>query len=185
MAMTTQDILWEDGRPNMGGLQTRCWYGFARDVQTWPVVQAWDEASNFTQLVTLGNQMYMKNGKQCHELYLTMDTGELKASNVGEIDGKSFEPGFELFHPGTRAEMLGFAQWINNSNLFFFVLDTESIVYMVGNQMFPAKVETSEITSGKLTKDRRGWKLMVKSRGISPMYVYPDSFTIPTTPSAS
>jgi len=183
--MIYQDIKWDDGRPNMGGLQTRYWYGFANEVLTWPVVQAWNVASTLAQLVTLENQIYMKTGKQCWEGYLTMDTGELKAANVGEIDGKSFEPSFDLFFPGMKAEALGFAQWINNSNMFFFVLDTDNVTYMVGNQMFPAKVESSEITSGKLTKDRRGWKLSVKSRGITPVQIYPEGFTIPVTPSAS
>lgn len=178
-----EDILWEDGRPNMGGAQTQWHYGFAREVKYWPEIPAWDVAASYDALVTCTTAIVMKMDKQCYEGYLTMDTGEIKSMGVGEFDGKSFEHTFELFIPGSMAKALGFAQWINNSNLVFFPKNAEGDTYIIGNKAFPAKVDTTEIATGKATKDRKGWKLIVRSRGIGPAPLY--TFDVPITPAVS
>lgn len=165
------DLNWpSEGQDNAGGLRTIGFYAPIGDFVSIPKVPA--NPVDMSAVAKITTDFNFKTGKGWRKIYSTMDTSEVKSTQVGELDGKSFEHSAEFFHPGNKAEALGFCRLINNGSFIFLFIEPEGNVRVVGSEAFPAKTESIEQTTGKATADRKGTTIMVKGRGLGPAPIY-------------
>ncbi len=160
MSFTFQDIDKDlkDGQ-NMGGIPQVVYFGFHKDVETWPSRP--ENPSNVADLGKLTGSVVMKAGTNMFKLYLTDDTGELEMEPVGEKDGKSFVMHLRLFTPGLHDKVLGFMNASKNENLVFIVPDNNGFHYLMGDELRPATYEGADDVAGtsKETAGRRGMSM--------------------------
>lgn len=172
--MDLQDINWTDGSDNTGGVQQNIYFARLADIETLPepIVNDSTASGSFSQLVTINANIVMKAGKTFFKMYCTLETAGIKSDTQGELDGKSFKNELEFFHPGSQAEALGFAQWAKNSSLIFLVPELDGTVRLLGNNAYPAKMESSPFDTGKKTSDRKGgtFKFMSVRKGPAPIF---------------
>lgn len=170
MADDFTDILWADSQDNPGGTQTKLFYIPLAEIANYPKLP--QAPSDLSDLVGFRDPIVPLPGKKFHELYVTMDTAEVKSDSVGDIDGKSYKISVDFYHPGSNGKALGFKRKVNNSNMVFLVPEVDGTVKVIGSPQFPAKVSTGDHTSGKATEDRRGLNMMLTSKGVTPAIIY-------------
>lgn len=141
---------------NMGGITQIVYYGFHKDVETWPTKP--DAPLTVEENGVLTGDIAMKTGTKMFSLYITDDTGEFNIESVGEVDGKSFVEHLSFFHPGLQSKILGFINAAKNDNLFFVVTDAEGQQYLMGDELRPAVYQGSPdgAGTGKETAARKG-----------------------------
>ncbi len=148
---------------NMGGIKQFLWYGYHRDVKTWPTPPDPAAPLSLEANGTFAGNIAMHEGKRLFKMYITDDTGELKMPLVGEIDGQSLEMDLNIFHPGLQKKILGFVNANKNENLVFIVSDAEGQRYILGDKERPCVMVNGEgLGTGKQTKDRKGSGLSFK-----------------------
>lgn len=182
MAITLEDINKNlPGGCNPGGIAQRVYFGFYKDVKTWPAKPDLETVTSLEDLASLTGNIAMNTGTRLWELYITDDTGEFKIEPVGEKDGKSFVEHLSLFHPGLQKTILGFVNAAKNENLVFIVEDNAGQMFIMGDEKNPATMEGSPdgMGTGKATADRRGVSLEFTFKTCN-VYVY--SGTVPLTP---
>lgn len=176
--MDFTDILKDlkDGE-NMGGLPQKVYFGYHKDVATWPTKPV--TPVSIEEASVLVGDIVMVEGKRMFELYITDDTGEFKIDPVGESDGKSFVEKLTLFHPGLSAKVLGFMNASKNDNLVFIVPDNNGNMYLMGDSLRPATFSASPDGFGtsKETAGRRGAS-MEFSYKTSNAYLYTGSIPL-------
>jgi hypothetical protein len=172
------DLLWPDGTDNIGGTQVNHYYAPLNDFQILPVVVT--PAVSLEDTVTIEDDVVFYTGHKFFKIYSTIDTGRVADKLVGELDGKSFEHTFEWFFPGTRAKALALITKFANSNMIFIASEADGQKRLIGSTKFPAKLSMSDVDTGAKTADRKGIKMKVESRGISPAPIYTGA--IPLTP---
>lgn len=145
-------------RDNMGGIPSFVYYGFARDVETWPELPELDATTDVDVFNELDSVPVLATGKTIRRLYVSPQTGEVKSALVGPTDGKSHKYTLDITHPGTQKEIAGFTRLVKNAGLFFLVPDENrpGEYQMMGSKFQPAKMATNEATTGKKTEDLRG-----------------------------
>lgn len=167
-----EHVLWEDGQDNPGGLQTVAFYApisaFADD----GIPQVPANPVAFAEAVEISTDFVFKPGEGFRKLYLTEDTGMMEDESIGERDGKSWRNKMKAFHPGTKAEALGFARWANNTGLIWVVVEADGQKRIVGSEQFPAKIDTNVITTTETTDGRRGQTLESSCASITPAPIY-------------
>ncbi|PJJ59432.1 hypothetical protein [Hymenobacter chitinivorans] len=89
------------------------------------------------------------------EIYITLDSNELKAEIVGERDGRGLKVSFEGFHPGNKPESLEFLNIVKNIGGIMLVPDADDTYIQVGAKGLPVEL-TPSWGSGKLSSGRRG-----------------------------
>lgn len=168
------------GGNNMGGLQQYLWYGYHKDVLTWPTAPNPNLENTLEENGKYTGNLEMKPGKRLFKMYITDDTGELKVPIVGEMDGQSFEFDLTIFHPGMQKKLLGFVNANKNENLVFIAPDSEGQKYILGDAQRPCTMVNGEgLTTGKATKDRKGAGLAFKYKANNVLAyegTIPDSF---------
>ncbi len=158
LALNAKNITYKQGTYNPGGIEGRVYYAFDEDIAKWPdrlINIDTLNATEFAELVTipLADKFVFKTGKCFHELYCTLETGELKYSLIGARDGKSFSNSMEVSYPSNDEEFLGFLASSANRRLVFLVVEQNGKVKVLGTPKFPAQLETVEGTTGKLVED--------------------------------
>ncbi|AMJ65037.1 hypothetical protein [Hymenobacter sp. PAMC 26628] len=154
--MDTQNLTHIAGSDNTPGIQQEIFYAPLEDIQTLPLPDKDDSASTtgtFADLVTITSDIVMKPGKQFRSIYVTLEEGELKHEAQGETDSMSYKNHLEFAHPGSKAEVLGFAQWVKNNNIVFLVPEVDGQVRLLGNRAYPAKMATAPGSTGKKSTD--------------------------------
>ncbi|MNE43121.1 hypothetical protein D3C80_1372810 [compost metagenome] len=184
MSLTAKDILWPQGRLNPGGIGQHILYAFEEDILTWPTGLNPDTetATSYNDLVTIATPFIMKTGKQFFKLHCTLEEGEVKFTQVGPRDSKSFENSVEISFPGNEAEFLGFIAAAANRKIVALVPEMNGKTRIIGHQLFPAQIESVEGTSGKKVADGRSTKVVIKSAAGTPAPIY--TAAIPLTPAA-
>lgn len=172
--MNAKAITWPQGRYNPGGT-TKVYYAFKEDILSFPELADPETATTFESLVEYANPIVLKTGKQFHELYCTLETGELRSTVVGPRDGKGFENFMEISFPGSEAEFLGFQAASLNRELVFVVMEKNKKVRVLGSLEDPATVDSSEGTTGKTVADARATVMTFKATGatVPPIYTSP------------
>lgn len=89
------------------------------------------------------------------EIYITLDSNELKGEPVGERDGRGQKITFEGFHPGNKPESLEFLNIVKNTDGIMLVPDADGTYIQVGTKGLPVELAPS-FGSGKLSGGRRG-----------------------------
>jgi hypothetical protein len=185
MAITLIDIDKNlPGGCNPGGIVQRVFYGFWKDVETWPTKPDLAVVTTLEALAVLTGDIVMKTGKRLWEIYITDDTGEFKCELVGEKDGKSFIEHLSLFHPGLQKTIVGFMNAAKNENLVFIVEDNTGQLYLMGDASRPATLEGSPdgMGTGKETAARRGVSMEFTYKTCN-IYIYEGD--IPLTPAVA
>lgn len=172
------DLLWPDGQDNIGGTQVNHYYAPLVTFQYLPTVP--DVPATLGEMVTISEDVEFYTGKKFLKIYSTLDTGKVADKLVGEFDGKSFEHSFEWFFPGTMDQALALISKFANSNMIFIASEANGQKRMIGTRKFPAKLAMADVDTGAKTSERKGIKLRVESRGITPAPIYTGS--IPLTP---
>lgn len=170
--MNAEDIKYPQGRYNPGGVSGPILYAFEEDIASFPELDNPETALTFESLIELKEAIKMKVGKQFHELYCTLETGELKDTVVGPRDGKGFENSMEISFPGNPSKFLGFKAAAANRNLVFIVPEKNKVIRVLGSKSDPAALDTGEGTSGKAIADARASVLTFKASGATPPPVY-------------
>ena len=177
MAIIPSDILWTDGQDNDAGLASELYYAPLADVATFPAVIA--VPTNFDEKVTVSSDFVMQSGKQFFQIYGTLEKGSVISTLVGERDGKSFENMAKFVHPGNKPYLLGFLEYLKNTNLVFIVKELDGQMRIIGSEDLPAKIDAAESTTGEAVADLKHIEITVKSIGrIAPVY----TGTVPLTP---
>ncbi len=158
LALNMGNLLWGDGDDNMGGIRTTAYYCLHTEIAAGghaaPVSRA--AATTMAELGTIAVDHTFKPTKGWKRLYNTEDSGMVESTMQGEKDGKSWINKIKLFHPGNRAEVLGFMRWIQNAGCYFVGVDAEGKQRMVGSEHYPAKLDTSTITTTETAAGRKG-----------------------------
>jgi hypothetical protein len=136
------------GGANMGGIPQAVYFGYHKDVDTWPTEPDLATATDIEDVAALAGDIAMKPGTNFFKLYLTDDTGEFEVESVGEKDGKSWVLHLRLFHPGLQKKILGFINVAKNENLVFVVPDNNGNQFLMGDALRPATFEGSPDGSG-------------------------------------
>lgn len=141
---------------NMGGLTQLVYFGYYKDVESFPTPPA--SPATLTEAATLTGDLVMKSGTRMWQMYLTDDTGEYKMELAGETDGHSYVNHLILFHPGLQDKILGFMRAAKNENLVFVVVDSDGQKYIMGDQYRAAVLAGSPdgAGTGKTTAARKG-----------------------------
>lgn len=153
--MLLTDILWEDGSDNMGGLRTEAFYCFHSEVQNHAAPNAPGTATALSQLVTCTDHTF-KQGKGWKKIYTTEDTGMVESTLQGEKDGKSFINKIKLHFPGAGLDIMGLIRYGINAGWYAIGVDAEGRRRLVGSQYWPAKLDTSTITTTETAAGLKG-----------------------------
>lgn len=139
--MDTQDLTHVSGSDNTPGVQQTIYYTTLDNIVTLPLPDQDNSASptgTFADLVTITKDILVK--KPLSSIYVTLEEGELKHESQGEMDSISFKNVLEFTHPGSKPEVLGFAQWVKNNNIVFLVPEVDGQVRLLGHRAYPAKM---------------------------------------------
>jgi hypothetical protein len=169
-----KNIEWEDGSDNTSGIQTKLLVAKMSDILTFPKPVLDDSTGDgeFENLVTITGNFVMKPYKKFIELYVTLETGELKHESQGELDGISFLNQLEFLIPGSKKQVLGFTQWAKNSSLCFIVTEADGQQRVLGHPGYPAKMVSAPGTTGKAPADRKSSTFTFKSSRKGPAPVF-------------
>jgi len=169
--MNGQAIIFPAGRYNPAGL-TKVYYTFVENIAAFPTLAKPETATTFASLVEYVQAIVMQTGMQFHELYCTLEEGEIKSNLVGARDGKGYENMLEISFPGNESEFLGFKAAAANRGLVFLIKEKNSKIRVLGSLEDPAFMESDDSTSGKKIADSRKSTLTFKASGSTPAPVY-------------
>lgn len=145
-----------DGQ-NMGGIPQVVYYARYEDVSVWPKRPVGGTGVTLAKMGELTGNLEMKAEKFFHRLYVTDDEGKLDIEGVGEKDGKSFVMKLRVYHPGLNSRLLGFMNLAKNSNLVFVVPDSNGGLFLLGDEMRAAAMDSIDgMTTGQKTEERPG-----------------------------
>ncbi|MDJ1500468.1 hypothetical protein [Xanthocytophaga agilis] len=169
------DLLHVDGDDNTSGVGQYIYVAKEKEILVLPLPDQDDSSAatgSLADLVTITRDIEMLPGKDFKRIYVTLETGELKHDAQGELDGMSFLNQLDFFMPGSRAEVLGFAQWAKNSSLIFLIPELDGQIRMLGHRAYPAKMIPASGTTGKASADRKGSNFSFKSvrKGPAPIF---------------
>ena len=166
-----EDVLWAQGKDNMGGLVGDIYFCPTEDV-------------DFTTPPTLtGNTIdaiAVKAGKKFFRVYHTRGTGKIDDNIIGERDGKAYENMLEFFHPGNSEAMQKFKRLVKNTPGVWVAKDTDGKFRVLGivalgeegseivSLDMPAYVDTAPGTTGAAVEERRGTTMTVRSESPHP-----------------
>lgn len=163
--MPFEDLLWTQGKDNMGGLNGYIYFCPTEDIDTalLPTIG--------TDNISLTGDFACKSTKKFIQIYFTKSTGKLDDTGVGERDGKSRENLLEFFFPGSERKVESFKQMIQNTPGIWIYEDAEGNqrvvgVSIIGGELslgFPAYAEAINGTSGAASADRKGTTFQVKA----------------------
>lgn len=156
--MELQDIIHQGG-DNVPGIGQYIWYIDINDVETLPRPDTDDplsESGKIADLATIKKNIVLKENKKFNQLYVTLETGTLRSETQGAMDCKNSLNVLEFFHPGTKAEALGFKRLAQNKSLIFLVPELDGQWRLFGNKNYPAKLDAGNGENGPETSGRKG-----------------------------
>jgi hypothetical protein len=160
MPLITDDITHTDGADNTPGLYQKAFLIPRSFVETMPDPVQTDPAAagnfDYEDLVTIIDNIVMKENKAPIAVYSTLEEGELKSMMQGSIDGKTFAPEITVFFPGNKKEIMGFVSWAKNNHFYVIAQDADEKKMLIGHKVCPAVLDKFEFTSGKKGDDRKG-----------------------------
>ena len=161
MAIELEDLTKEACGDNTPGIRGFVYYASAEDIAVFPA----SIPADFTGIGSYVGDFEMKSGKVFKKLYCTLEMGDLSADLVGARDGKSFGNKLEISHPGNAAQAIGFAEAVKNQNLVFIVPAMSGGYRVLGDQIFPASLDTANIVSGKTNGDTKASSFIFEAKG--------------------
>lgn len=170
-----EELDYQEGKNNMGGLRPVGWYGFCEDAETIPEPDA--NATTLALSVTAVGDIAMKAGKVMYPMYGELETAGLKGEVQGERGSYSHKRTASWFIPGSAPVNLGAARGFLNRRMFFVFKEMNGQMRLMGNKDLPCDVKSNDDTGTK-TADTKGISLEITDYGFGPVPVY--TGTIPT-----
>jgi len=169
--MNGESILYPSGRYNPAGT-TKAYYAYVEDILSFPTLADSETATTHESLVNYTAAIVMKQGKQFHEYYGTLEESELKGTLVGPRDGKGWENTFEISHPGNDAKAVGFHAASANRPIVWLVKEKNAKLRVLGSLEDPSYLDAGDYTSGKKIADSRRTITTYKASGATPPPIY-------------
>ncbi|MGB4775708.1 MAG: hypothetical protein WBP45_11075 [Daejeonella sp.] len=149
--MSYKDLLGPDGSENnMGGTRQFLSYAKHSDVLTWGTPD--DAPADEDDKCVIADAHAMKTGKKFNKLYVTVDTSELEAAVMGEIDGRGTKFSLKFFHPGSKKDIIRFQNEAKNDKFVFLVPLSDGTVIQLGDENWCSYIVggfKSDKTSGR------------------------------------
>lgn len=114
-------------------------------------------------------------GKGWVQLYTTLDTGQLTAEMVGDRDSKVQNPKVECKHPGSKEEILAFADAAKNDEFICLVQGLNNEWLQLGSDGLEALI-MGNYDSGKVSGGYKGWTFTIESFG--KIFLYEGTITM-------
>jgi len=169
------DLDWASGQNNMAGLQVIGYWAPVDDFETIPARKAEDFASatNGTEVIELESTtgFVFKTGKCFKKIYGTLEEGEIKDTQQGPRDGRSYKSEMPWVYPGTKKEALAWAAGVANTPMVVIGIEGNGQRRVLGTGGFPAYAKV-DITTGKAGADRKGLAIVFETIGPTPAPVY-------------
>jgi hypothetical protein len=144
------DLKGPEGKDNTPGLKGRAFFAPEHYFEANGIVGVGADG------VTIAGPHVFKSGEGFHELYITLDSNELKMETTGERDGRGKSVTLEFFHPGNSVEVAQFDRVVKNTSGILLIETPDGEVIQVGSAGLGTEI-TGAFTSGKLSGGRRGW----------------------------
>lgn len=146
---------------NIGGLTKRWWFAPKSEFLSIAAALDFKDAvvgSTPSELVDISDDHTFDTGKGFITGYCTRDRGVMKATVVGDRDGRGSKMTAELFVPGTNATTLGQLRMIKNDSGIWLLEGADGIIYQAGSERFPCEA-TVEFDVAKNESGVRGTKI--------------------------
>lgn len=163
--MAFEDLVWSQGKQNMGGLIAEVLFCPIDDVDkdTIPALDA--------DGVTITGDIVLATNKKWIQIYHTRGTGKIDSNSVGERDGKSFENICEFNFPGGEKAVVAHNKQVLNTPGLYIGKDTDGNYRLLGVSVIngavsfemPAYTESIVATTGAASADKRGTTYQAKS----------------------
>lgn len=156
------------GKPVIPGLKTTLYAIHACDIETFPVVGAYDPASPAAS-VTLSGDIVPKAGKNFVSVPIIIDLGHVDNELVGNVGSKSFTNKLYFNLAGTEAETLAWHQRTGNGCMVFVVEEKSGNKRVIGTKDIPAHYESLMVSNGP--EDSRSTAVVFDTTGkVAPIY---------------
>lgn len=169
---------------NLGGMESKHYYCFVDDIDTWPDGMSPDfiAAAGFGALVTIAESdpFVMKTGKCFYEIPCTLEEGQVKSTLVGPMDSPGFENTAAFSNAGNNEPLRGYIGYTANVEQVILMKENNGTVKIIGTQGYPARLVTGEHTNGGKVSDGNIIKHSYKSCSSVPCPTY--LAPIPLTP---
>lgn len=147
-------VAWPEGSSNMGGTQTSVYFAPLSAITGWPDFV--ESPATASERITKVGPFTMANATNFVKLYTTYKTGSYKADPEGDIDGSYFKQSGELFHPGSRAEAVEFANAVINQPGVLIIVEENGEMIMMGDNGHPCYIRPA-FDLGKVGEGRKGF----------------------------
>ena len=158
-----------DGESNMPGTRITAYFCPIAGITTFPsrvaVPTTNDERIRLQGTYVCAAQMNFV------ALYLSYKSGTFKAEPVGDIDGGAYNLSAELFHPGSKDEVAGFAAAILNTPGVLILIEENGERLVMGSDIHPCYIKGA-FDLGKATPDRKGFTFTAESISDNPLTRY-------------
>jgi hypothetical protein len=154
------DIINECGSRNLPGLKVPTYWVPKKDIDTFPGYLATTEPGDS---VTLDGDIVLGASKKFFRVDVVTDSGEVKDTQVGEIGSAHFESTFDFMVPKTDPKQIEFMKNAAYGCWVVLVKDKMNNLRVFGDPEIPAKVVSSESTTGKNSGSSRGLTMQLKS----------------------
>lgn len=159
MSVTLDNVPGLNGGDNMPGVGTTIWGIPKADLQTIRTPGA--------DGVTIEQAHVPKPGKGFYAFYNSLESGELKSSMKGGIDGRYQQQDYSGFIPGIRAVVLSILRKAQNVEMLWIAKLPNGTKIQLGDDIYPAYMSV-ETSTGKAGGDEvSGSKINIKSYGIA------------------
>lgn len=159
MSVTLDNVPGLNGGDNMPGVGTTIWGIPKADLQTIRTPGA--------DGVTIEQAHVPKPGKGFYAFYNSLESGELKSSMKGGIDGRYQQQDYSGFIPGIRAVVLSVLRKAQNVEMLWIAKLPNGTKIQLGDDIYPAYMSV-ETSTGKAGGDEvSGSKINIKSYGIA------------------
>lgn len=118
---------------------------------------------------TIATDHTFKTGKGWIKVYTTLDTLHLTAESIGERDSRGHDVKIEFFHPGTKKQIMAFAQLAQNDEFIALAQGLDGAILQVGAEDLGADI-LSNYDGGTVSSGRRGTTFTLQS--YAPLYLY-------------
>lgn len=167
MDWTPEDVLFNQGKDNPGGMAEIHYYCLKSDIKVFPQIATTANA-NRGRLV---GEFEMHPNKYFRKLYCTLEKGSVTYTQVGGRDSKSFENKAKLFIPDMNPNVNHFLENLKNSRIVLVCRLLDGQLVVLGNHLVGAESDTVEGGSGEAVADSRGATYTIRSiPWIAPFY---------------
>lgn len=171
---TAQDVLYGDV-DSVAGLTTVIYWGFHKDVKTWP--KALNDS--LSGLVTADAVVEMKSGCKMGKVEVTFDENDLKFKLAGSIGSKGYKIDLTMYRAGQMSEFNGFTAKVKNKRLFFIIPDKNGQKFFIGSELIPCMASEGEGQLGNTIEAKNGNSMTFTTESNIPLLHY--NFDVPLT----